>query len=483
MYITEMHLSDGTVIASGADQATVITSTRLTHAVNSAMELTPGAVCAAMAQLRLITDGSVPLTAGMEVTLYRCHGGDRRKVGLFTLTQPTEPTAGTVELTLYDRMTWLDRAVAVQLPSTALELARQVCTQCGLTFADESMVNGGVTVREFAKNTTGRTLMGYLAQLAGGFCYADSEGLIRIGHYADRGVALTAADCFQNGIRRERYTCPAVDAVQLRRSDDSLYPETAQNGCILYNPLLEQLSAGLDAALANIAACLPGEYTPCRLSLPENHSIQPGDILHVTDRHGQTFKTLVMEKETAGGTDTLRCTGSAGRNSSSSVLCKTPAQLAQQAVRQQTQQEIFNKLTDYGAVQGFYLQDGKLYINAELVQILNLVAQVLRSQEGDSELVIDGGELRYLHGGKRTVALSNDAAGLPILYLYDYENGTMTHRGELTPHHIRLGGRETQGTVVLSVADGAVRLWLNGEDSKRLSWRANGDGTYCLVGS
>ncbi len=49
------------------------------------------------------------------------------------------------------------------------------------------------------------------------------------------------------------------------------------------------------------------------------------------------------------------------------------------AIAGQTQQDIFNKLTNNGALQGLYMQDGKLYINAEY-----LAAGVIASKDGSS---------------------------------------------------------------------------------------------------
>lgn len=74
--------------------------------------------------------------------------------------------------------------------------------------------------------------------------------------------------------------------------------------------------------------------------------------------------------------------------------------IADEAISAQTQEDIFNKLTDNGKLQGFYIQDGKLYINAEFVQILNLVANTITSgilkskDENTFYLDLDNGILR-----------------------------------------------------------------------------------------
>lgn len=60
--------------------------------------------------------------------------------------------------------------------------------------------------------------------------------------------------------------------------------------------------------------------------------------------------------------------------------------IAQGAVNGMTQDAVFNKLTNNGQTQGFYIQDGQLYINAEYVKIFNLIADRLQANNGDFSL-------------------------------------------------------------------------------------------------
>lgn len=62
------------------------------------------------------------------------------------------------------------------------------------------------------------------------------------------------------------------------------------------------------------------------------------------------------------------------------------SELAKDAVDAQTQDDVFNKLTNNGKTQGFYIQDGSLYINAEYVKILNLIADHVVSTSGGFKL-------------------------------------------------------------------------------------------------
>ena len=80
---------------------------------------------------------------------------------------------------------------------------------------------------------------------------------------------------------------------------------------------------------------------------------------------------------------------------------------ASAAVNAQTQMDIFNKLTNNGAVQGFYIRDGKLYINAALVKVLNLVATNIVSgklSSADGKTYFDLDNSKIVTKGDRTSA-------------------------------------------------------------------------------
>lgn len=160
-----------------------------------------------------------------------------------------------------------------------------------------------------------------------------------------------------------------------------------------------------------------------------------------------------------------------------------------------TQEEIFNLLTNNGEAQGIYRENGQIYINASyimagvidaaVVQVVNLVAEKLKSvlEEEHSELNIDGSVLKFLSNGNETIKICNEFEGLPILYMKDFEEGTdtQTSGGELSPHHLKLGGTSISPVFELQTRGGSPDLKIDGT-YRRLSWKDNGDGTYTLTG-
>lgn len=147
-------------------------------------------------------------------------------------------------------------------------------------------------------------------------------------------------------------------------------------------------------------AALPA-YKPCKVSLPAGMDIRAGQTVQVVDKHGNAFTTLVMTKTQAGQRDTLECTGSARRDSSSAVNNKSAAQIAGEAVDNQSWESLFNKWTNGGNIQGIFATDGVWGINAAIAKITNLIADmitagVLKSDDEKTYFDLDNGVFRSI---------------------------------------------------------------------------------------
>ena len=396
-------LPDGTEIFSGSPGAAIL-SLELSKSVNTGTELDPGAACAAMLDITLLAPPTLSLTADDQLTLYRVSpDGTRRQQGIF-LAQSPRRTGQLMKLTAYDRMILLDKDVTALLdgldrwPYTLSELAQLVCRYCGVA-CGETFPNSDFPVEKFsATGLTGRTLMGYIAQAAGCFCHADSQGQIQLGWYTpgpvavgttavpgaqstfragiltltlhdatvaqDSGVVtldsrfLTAAGqdtvtlsvrlvqqgCFSGGMTLEDYTTEAVRKAVIRSDTQdvgTVFPAEQGEGnalIITANPLLSAVDA---TALTPIAQSLytqfaPVTYTPGTLHLPTTEELDVGQILTVTDPQGTAHTLYVMQlKRTAAG-DTVTCTGSPRRSSSRAVNNCTFADLRGKVLRLRT---------------------------------------------------------------------------------------------------------------------------------------------------
>jgi len=145
--------------------------------------------------------------------------------------------------------------------------------------------------------------------------------------------------------------------------------------------------------------------------------------------------TNYIDSQTAGGI-------AQGKADAALSDAKTYAdKAAANAVNAQTQADIFNRLTDNGKIQGIYAQNGKWYINAELAQIVNLVAEVLRSTSGNSTLSISGAELTMQYGGRETVNINNEHGNSATIGLTTYSaGGALESAAFLNSRQFELGG-------------------------------------------
>lgn len=327
-------LPDGTELFSGAGTANALQSVTLTQQVNTGAELTLGSACANMLEATLITPaGGLNISPGTELTLYKvAEDGARTKIGLFTAEKPARPSANLYKITAYDRISWLDRDLGDWLeslsgwPYSLLAFAQMVCAACNLTLANEAIPNGDWQIQKFsAKGITGRQLMQWVGQACGRFCRATAEGEIELAWYTPKDITLTSEGSLPvlAGQTADYRTAP-IDKVQIQLTEKDIgavYGTGSNIYRITGNYLLatdtlaplQAVAQGLYETLQDVT------YTPCKVKIPANTVICPGDILSMTDRNGVNVPFYVMKKVQTGPFETLECTGSAHRDSSAAT--------------------------------------------------------------------------------------------------------------------------------------------------------------------
>lgn len=186
---------------------------------------------------------------------------------------------------------------------------------------------------------------------------------------------------------------------------------------------------------------------------------------------GKSVDTIASEKANKAQSNAISAAASDATkkaNTAESNAKSYADSAAASAVNAQTQEDIFNKLTNNGSLQGIYMKDGQIYVNASylasgkidasVVDVINLIAEKVSSVSGSSELNIDGAVLKFLSGGNKTVSIENQYVGLPILYLTDFSNGSATNASELSPHHLKIGGTSTTPTFEVSSSSGRSKM-------------------------
>ena len=213
-----IYLPDGTEISSG------IKSSLFVRTVNSGEEMTIGSTCANKAEFTIFdVGGSLSVTAGQEIAVYRDDGTTRKKLGMYILQKPSRPTANTLKLVGYDRVINLEKDLTNWLdgltdwPYTPIQLAQMVCDECGLTFVTESVPNEDFPVEQFKKQgATGRMIMQWLAEICCRFCRADSDGNIEFAWYTPSNVTIRATGdryILSGGLTYKTFQTAPIDAV------------------------------------------------------------------------------------------------------------------------------------------------------------------------------------------------------------------------------------------------------------------------------
>ena len=223
----------------------------------------------------------------------------------------------------------------------------------------------------------------------------------------DTDLALVAVDAgqqlaiFRGSLTYENYVTAPVEQVQARLSGGEYgyrYParDDATECCVLSrNPLLSGDPTGWDSLLAALTRLMQTvSYTPCKVTVPANFHLRPGNTVEITDRSGRTFTCYIMQRIREKQRDTLVCTGSLHRRNESKGTD------TQQIIDALSREKLFNKLTNGGEDQGIFLLDGKIYINGDYIRSGTIYADlvsagVLQSQDGETfYLDLDNGELR-----------------------------------------------------------------------------------------
>lgn len=334
MLKTILMRQDGTVITSGAEEKAAIASLKLTQTVNSGTELTLGSVCSAMAELTILGDVTIP--AGEEITLYR-QEEETTCLGVFITEKPVRTASG-MKLTAYDRVSRLDKDLTEYLagldgwPYRLADFAQMVCQACGLELEKGELPNGEYAVEKFsARGITGRKLMQWIGEITGRFCRATSSGTLQLAWYKTypRLIRPSGADgyfYYGGTLQLADYQVQPAERVVIQatnRDVGTAWPEAATGNTytVTGNFLLTASEAD---SLKPIAQTLYEQlsavtYTPCTLRLPAGCGVAAGDMVTVLDSSGESHTLYVMKKVLSGQSDTLECTGSQSRSSTTAV--------------------------------------------------------------------------------------------------------------------------------------------------------------------
>ena len=109
---------------------------------------------------------------------------ERIREGIFTVIDAVTP-GEILKITAYDDMYKADTPFTSLLsyPASAQALLNEVCAQCGITLGSVTFRNNNFQIQQAPEGLTGRQIIGYIAQIAGGNAVIDSNARLIIKTY------------------------------------------------------------------------------------------------------------------------------------------------------------------------------------------------------------------------------------------------------------------------------------------------------------
>lgn len=238
-------------------------------------------------------------------------------LGVYTVYEPTRPTAKHLQLKCYDNMTALDKRIPGGDWSLSVYNALVgCCTACGIVLGHtqaeiQALPNGNVTNIVYSssyqsKIETYRDYVMHVAQLLCGFAVMDRYGRLKITSLANTTSELSVA------ATNERRNCSIKDSVveydavkmsiwfsnSFGGTVEYIYPalSAAENPLILdENPILRSMSpSNREQMLSNLATAIMGiNYTAADVTLYGNPALDVGDFITLTEGIADGEKILV----------------------------------------------------------------------------------------------------------------------------------------------------------------------------------------------
>ena len=323
---------------------------KYSHSCNADTDLTVGTT--ACAEVSFTTNALQPDSLNSSFTYYAKFNGNTTytTVGVFNIKEITKSTHGKYEVKAYDNISKFDIIVdswidSLTFPITLGNMFNSLCTYCGCTAYSTSFTNSTMKVNDnfTGINITGRAVLGYIAQCAGGFAKAYTNGKIQITKFTTKSITLdnTKYKTFWYA----DYSAPVIDKVWVGQEDGDVGVTSGTGNNVLNiesNPLLFADSTSAIQPYVNTIfnVVKTYNYTPCKIDLIKDFGINVGDIITVNG-----ITTMIMNKSWDSSGVKMESTGNATREIASSQNSEILALRGKTNVLTRTLEETTNKMT------------------------------------------------------------------------------------------------------------------------------------------
>lgn len=323
-----------------------------------------------------------------------------------------------ISLTCLDRMTKFDVAVdatALTFPTTVAGLVGQVNTICGVSLAADisSLPNATVIITELPSVTgdmTYRNLIQWCAGIMATNAWFDWNGQLRFTWYdSATDYETTTANRFESDFYEDDLTI--TGAVYTNASGVEIVEGTNDyaidlTGNELVGPLVATVLPVINTVVNGLV------YRPFTATVINAPYLWPMDVVTFTDKDGNSYSSVLTNVVWAlNGHTALESRGmtyAINQRAQPNGVTKEQAQIINEAMEtvekdideSLTQQEIFNRLTDNGGIQGLFMKDGQIYINASYIQSGTLVLGGVNNADGTLQVLdANGNEIGTWNNG------------------------------------------------------------------------------------
>ena len=210
--------------------------------------------------------------------------------GVFTSEEVTV-NENYIHIVAYDNLSKLDRPFSeanITLPVTIATLYQSICTACGVVYDSGSFDNDDLVIPQAADidgDTSCRDVLSYAAQLCCRYIYADVYGTVRFGWYTDTTYAVAEQQRINGTV--------TITGVQLTDTSENVTLLGTTNYCL--NISDDPLAVSAEALSASVwqDEIIGMELTPFAADIISDPSLEAGDIITVSDKHGNTYRTPV----------------------------------------------------------------------------------------------------------------------------------------------------------------------------------------------
>lgn len=305
-------------------------------------------------------------------------------LGVYTVDEAVKTNA-TVTITALDNMARFERPYSdskLTYPATLKQIITDVCTVCGVTLAAPDFPGSDYTVarRPEEKSITCREVLSYAAQLAGCYARCNREGALVVGWYD-----LAASPYEPVGVQSSDVAAAdiAVTGVQIIPQNTEATPvNSGGEGYVVKienNPLAQNnLQVLVDDLGSRLIGFIFRPYTVQCLSDP---SLDVGDTVRVTDRHGAVHTSFVSNITYApDGSMTLTADAESKLSNASTHFTAT-----------EKLQEQVNKVEDAITKQGTEISQTKQEIELkaykdELISLINISPETIKIEANRIEI-------------------------------------------------------------------------------------------------